>query len=333
MDYVKYIFTLVILFVVGMLYDKYKVRFDNEDTKHYDIVRQHLLNGDSSSLAQNKKPIIWIHTSYEVNSNNWASFGSRNNKSTNQPYKHITIKSIVDKCGDDFNICMINDSSFAKIVPGWNIDMKTLADPIKSNIRRLAIARLLKTFGGMIVPGSMICLKSFKELYDEGIQGGGMFVGEITNSGARSSSRNPNILYPTTLFMGCKQECSTMKDYERYLEKLNSTDYTDESKFLGDDAEWCLGKIAKCEMKLIPGKLLGARDGNGAVMTLEELLGNSYVDIESDAFGIYIPDEEILRRTKYQWFARLSPGQALASDTNIGKYLVLASSNSCVEDS
>tara|TARA_B100000902_G_scaffold398664_1_gene466300 strand:- start:3210 stop:4208 length:999 start_codon:yes stop_codon:yes gene_type:complete len=331
MDYVKYIFTLVILLAIGLIYDKFKLHYlDDDNSKHYKLVSQYLLNKDDQSLAQPNKPIMWIHTNYEINANHWASFGSRNTRNMNQPYKLLTIKSIIDKCGGDFNICMIDDSSFVKIVPDWTIDLESLADPIRSNIRRLAMARLLKTFGGMLVPGSMICLKNFRDVYDDGIkEKGGMFVGELMNSGVRGPSRIPNIAYPSTLLMGCMKDSPTMSEYIRYLERLNSTDYTAESSFVGDDSEWCMDKVASDKMKLIPGKLLGARDINGGILTLEQLMGNSYVDIDVDAIGIYIPEEEVLRRSKYQWFARLSTGQALTSDTIIGKYLVIASSESC----
>ena len=328
MDLIKQLYTLAILFVIGLIYDKYKLRYDNEETRHYDIVRQYLTNGDSSCLAQSKKPILWIHTHYETNSRNWSSFGSRNRMQMNQPYKFITIKTIIDKCGGDFNICLIDDTTFSKIIPGWKIDIASIADPIKENIRRLAIARILKTYGGMVVPDSMICMKSFIDLYNEGVADScDMFVGELMNSGVRGPSRSPNIVYPTTLFMGCKKESVIMGDYVKHLEILNSTDYTQESSFKGDDTIWCMDKIAKGTLRVIPGKLLGAIDSYGSVMTIERLLGNSYVDIESDVFGIYIPDKEILRRTKYQWFSRLSVGQTLTSDTVIGKHLVLATTS------
>ena len=122
-----------------------------------------------------------------------------------------------------------------------------------------------------------------------------------------------------------------MKEYIRHLERLNSTDYTAESAFLGEDKKWFLEKNSEHKLKLVEGKMLGARHADGGVMTLEQLLGNSYVDVDSNAVGIYIPENEILRRSKYQWFARLSTGQALTSDTILGKYLVLAVGNeSCL---
>jgi len=331
MDYVKYIVSVIMLLVLGLVYDKFKIHFvDDENEKHYDIVRQYFLNESRLSLAQPNKPIIWIHTDYEINANHWTSFGSRNTRAMNQPYKLLTIKSIIDKCGGDFSICMIDDRSFSKLVPEWTIDMDALADPIRSNIRRLGLARLLKTFGGFVVPGSMICLRNLKETYENGVDcRGGMFVGELMSDGGVGPSRNPNIAYPNVRFMGSKKNSKTICEYVRYLERLNSTDYTEESVFVGDDVEWCMEKISGGEMTLVPGKMLGARHVDGGIMTLEELMGSSYVDIEANAVGVYIPEKEIMRRSKYQWFTRLSTGQALTSDTVIGKYLVLAGSGSC----
>lgn len=317
MEYTKQLWTLILIFVVGFMYDKYKLRYDNEETNHYNLVSQYFMNNDSSRLAVSKKPIIWVHSNYEINARNWSSFCSRNTTKLNQPYKYITTKTIIDKCGRDFNICVIDDNTFEKIIPGWDIDMNSLADPIKRNIRRLAIARLLNTYGGMLVPDSIICFNSLIDVYNKGTCGDcDMFVGELRHL--------------DTNMMGCKKSSPVMQEYIKHLELLNSRDYTDESKFKGDDTIWCMDKISKKKLNFIPGKLLGTRDSYGTDITLERLLGNSYVDIDENAVCLYIPDKEILQRSKYQWFSRLSIGQALSSDTIIGKYLVLANSNPAI---
>ena len=112
---IKYIGSLAVLFIMSLMYEKYKKResFDDE-SKQYELVRKYLLN--HSSLAQSKKPILWIHMNYDMNARSWSSFGSRNNDHLNQPYIFLTIKSIIDKCGSDFNICIIDDSTFGKIL-------------------------------------------------------------------------------------------------------------------------------------------------------------------------------------------------------------------------
>ena len=57
---------------------------------------------------------------------------------------------------------------------------------------------------------------------------------------------------------------------------------------------------------------------------VDDLLSNNYLDIYASAYGIYIPADEILKRTKYEWFARLSQRQVLESKVIICKYILLA---------
>ena len=105
MKYLKYVVMYLVLIFVSKLYNKYKKYYlEDENIKHYNIVNKYLLN--NNSLAKNNKPYLWIHNIFEINSNNWSSFGSRNTKCMNQPYKYMTIKSIIDKCSNDFNVCL-----------------------------------------------------------------------------------------------------------------------------------------------------------------------------------------------------------------------------------
>ena len=46
--------------------------------------------------------------------------------------------------------------------------------------------------------------------------------------------------------------------------------------------------------------------------------------------GILIPADEILSRTAYSWFARMSEKEALTSNTILGNYLLI-SSGECSE--
>ena len=119
MKYAKYILTIITMTLAGILYEKYKnTELNDEDARNYELVKKYLLN--DSSLAQSKRPILWIHMTYDTNARWWPTFCSRNTNCLNQPYKYLTIKSIIDKCGNDFNICLIDDDTFSKILPGWD---------------------------------------------------------------------------------------------------------------------------------------------------------------------------------------------------------------------
>jgi hypothetical protein len=319
--YYKYITYLIISVGLGILYDRYKLHQQTEENmESYDIVQKYLLN--DSSLATNK-PILWIHNTYDINARDWISFYSRNSTDLNQPYLMLTIKSIVDKNGADCNICLIDDDSFSKLIPDWAIDLNLVADPVKSKIRQLALAKLLFYYGGFVLPSSFICFKPLKSVYEQLIDGEKMFVGELVDRNSTSQFAN---FFANTKFMGCSKGSTTMQAYTSYLETLISRDFTSESDFLGAYGRWCNEKVISGEINMIPASMLGVKDIRGAVIGLERLINNSFVELSRTALGLYIPADDIIKRTAYQWFARLSAKQALASDTMIGKYLLLSNS-------
>ena len=302
----------LVLMVISKLYNKFKDKyFEDENSNHYKVVNQYLLN--DNSLAKNNKPYLWIHNSFEINSNNWSSFGSRNTKCMNQPYKYITIKSVIDKCGEDFNICVIDDNTFTKIIPNWNINISLIAEPLKTNIRKLALSQILYIYGGLLVPNSFVCYTSLIDFYENSVNNDKLLVNNLKLLDKNNKS---NIK-----FLGCKKECSVMKNYILYLEKINSMDFTLENKFLEHDIKWINNN--KENINIIPDQYLGICDVNNNKVTLDKLMGNTYFELIDDIYGLYIPDEEILKRTKYKWFSRLSVEQVLLSDTMLGRYILL----------
>ena len=134
----------------------------NDENK---LIQDYLLN--ESPLYGYNRPKLWIHSKYEINARKWKDFYSRNTTDLNQQYLHLTIKSIINHCGDDFNICLIDDESFNKLLPLWDVHVSSMAEPVKSQYRELGMARLLQVYGGMVVPNSFLCIKNLKKLYDE----------------------------------------------------------------------------------------------------------------------------------------------------------------------
>ncbi len=320
MKYAKYIFTIITMTLIGILYEKYKdTELSDEDARNYELVKKYLLN--DSSLAQSKRPLLWVHMTYDVNARWWPTFSSRNTNCLNQPYKFLTLKSIIDKCGNDFNICLIDDDTFSKILPGWTVNLNMVAEPIRGKIRQLALARVLHAFGGMLVPSSFICFQNLIDVYETNTSSNCMFVGELIDRGSTSQQVD---FFPSTKLMGCTRGCPMMSEYIQYLENMNSTDHTAESNFLGDYGRWCFDKILKGDLNVVTADKLGVKDTRGNPVTIEALMGDGYIDLPNSALGLYVPDDEILKRTKFQWFARLSAKQALESETQIGKYLLIS---------
>ena len=332
MKTINLLYTFVVLSLLGIVYNEFKRKYLDDENDHYKIVKKYLLNDTDEflkKLPDSKLPIIWIHSKYEVNARNWVDFYSRNTKDLNQPYKELTLKTIIDKCGSDFNICLINDESFSDLIPNWNIDIHKVADPIKSNIRELAIAKILDTYGGMLLPDSFICLDSLKYIYNTGIQDDKMFVGELLHTNnvntPECNMETRDNYYPSTKLMGCAKESQTMKCYINMLETLISQDSTAESVFTGEIQLWLNEKVKRQGINIITSEYLGGRDNNGKLVTLDELMGSTFIEFHDSMLGIYIPDNELLLRSKYSWLSRMSSQQVLESNNVLGKYLVLAS--------
>jgi len=321
-----YIYTLIATLVINYLYNIYKVKMiDNDRENSYSVVEKFLVNNQTHQKDKmsdiSKKDILWVHMTYEKNSRWWKSFYSRTSDDLNQPYLYLTVKSIIDKCGNDFNVCIIDDTSFATLIPSWEIDLSLVPDPIKTNIRELAIAKVLYTYGGVSLPPSFLCFTSFYQTYIKYNETHGMFVGELVNT---FDNADTCPVYPSSIIIGCQKSSDTIMKYINHLEKNISTDYVSQGQFTGENSRWLYkNNTYGGPVGIIPAKELGAKDSDGKVILLDDLMNTTYISLPANSLGLYIPSSQILNRTAYNWFARLSAKQALESDTNIGKLLLI----------
>jgi hypothetical protein len=316
----NFIIILIIIVTLGILYQKYNEKQSQYvDIDGYKDIKQYLLK--EKSLDKSKKPILWIYVPHEYNARHWLSFGSRSSYELNQPYLYLTVKSIIKNCDESFKIVLIDDGSFEKLIPKWNINMSTLANPMKSYIRHLALAKLIYTYGGMNVPISFLCFRNLIGLYKRGTTDDSMFVCE--NYDLNITATN-HLFYPDSNFMGAPKHNETVKQYINFLELKISEDYTDCSHFLGDFDKWCNAKIEKGKMRLIPGTEVGTKTVDEEPVIVETLLGEDYIHFYGKMYGIWIPDKMILKRSHYEWFARMSPEQIFKSQIILAKYMVLA---------
>lgn len=313
---------LGIVVATSYLAPKLKQTFKSED--EYDLIKKYLLN--DSPLYGYNKPKLWIHTKYETNARKWKSFNSRNSTDLNQPYIHLTIKSIINHCGNDFNVCLIDDDTFSKLIPNWDMNIQTVAEPLKSHYREIGLMNLLYFYGGMIVPNSFICMKNLKGLYDYGTSENKPFVCENANKTLNQfKDKYKTSFVPDTFFMGAPKNCASIQDYIEFLKLINANGhFSSENDFLGINSHWCTDEIEKQNMNLINGELIGIKTKKGRTIRIENLMEEQYLDLNSNTYGIYIPADEVKRRVKYQWFAVLSSEDIFESDPIIVKYLKLS---------
>ena len=207
------------------------------------------------------------------------------------------------------------------MLPNWDIDLPTVADPMKSQLREYGLAQLLYYYGGMIVPNSFLCSRNLLGLYTDGISDMKPFACERVNHTLNNTDQYQKYFLPDMYFMGAEKNNETIKELVEYLRKKNLfPHFTAEPDFKGSTDQWLLGAIHLGKMNLIGGELIGIKTRKRKPVLIEDLLGEGFLDIDQ-RYGVYIPGDEILLRTKYQWFPAMTTDQILATNTIIAKYI------------
>jgi hypothetical protein len=231
------------------------------------------------------------------------------------------VKSIVDHCGDDFNICLIDDDSFSKLIPSWNFNMNSLTEPLKSNVREYGITMLLYIYGGIVVPNSFVCLKNLMELYERAISNNKPFIMENINYSADNAKKRMTFV-PDISFMGALKNDTFIREMLDYMKKRNSNSHiSSEDKFLGTTAQWCIKQIDLSKMTLMGGEIIGTKTNKKTPIILDDLMGEEFLQLHGHCLGIYIPNNQVLHRIKYQWFSVLSCAEILKTNTVVSKLL------------
>jgi len=321
LDITFFLLSIILLVVIGILYKKYQEKnsFFNE-AETYHSLNNYLLEEDD--LEKSKNPILWIHVPYEYNSRKWLNFGSRSSCELNQPYLYLTVKSIIKNCDNSFKICIIDDTSFSKLIPGWNIDISSIASPSSNYIRSLAMAKLLYNYGGMVVPISFLCFRNLDSVYKKGTIHKKMFIGENIDGNITSTHFE---FYPNIEFMGANKQNETVQQLIDFMQRQISNDYTSQIEFLGEFNRWVNTRVQDNKINLIPGTDLGTRTIQGEPVLVENLLGDDYIDFYGRMYGIWIPGKMILKRTHYEWFCRMNAKQIMESKFILAKYILLSS--------
>ena len=326
-NYWKYAALLIVVGAFSYYGDSIKKALTiKEADDEYEMVKQYLLN--DSPLYGFNKPKIWIHTKYELNARKWRDFYSRNSYDLNQPYIHLTIRSIIQHCSNDFHICLIDDETFSKLIPTWDIHLPSIAEPLKSQYRDLGLAQLVYFYGGMVVPNSFLCERPLKSLWDEtGCSGSNSrpFVCEAINrtvnmqNGIKSSNM-PFI--PDMYFFGAKKNDPVIKEYIDYLQTRGMSGHiTSVYEFLGDTSVGAIGTIRQGRMNLIGGEVIGIKTKKRKPVLIEDLMEDNFLDIHEKTYGIYIPEDELLIRPKFSWFCVCSAAQIMEVNNFIANHL------------
>ena len=133
-----------------------------------------------------------------------------------------------------------------------------------------------------------------------------------------------NEILPDDIILGCNKYCEKMKYYCDYVNNILKSDYTSESNLKGIKRQWLSLEVDDYNINVINGKLIGIKDVEDKYIGVEDLLGASFVNFDKNKSGIYINDEMLSKRLKYNWFNKLSKEDIFKSETVIGKQMLLS---------
>ena len=301
---------IIITLLLGFLYRRY-VEKEERNQKLCDL---YIINREL--LTKNGKPILWIPVPPQHNARKWSSFYSRSSDSLNVPYLYLAIKSIIEKCGNSFQICIIDDDSFGKLLPNWLPELDKVGDPLREKVRYLGMIELLYNYGGLLVPPSFLCMRDLYPLCEDiNDYGGKPFVAESVNYNSEMR------FAPNPYFLGAKPECPVMKEYADYLSVMISKDYTAESVFLNDLSKWCARRCDMDTMKCLDAKQVGGKSAKGTAIITEMFFEEEHQLLDSEAYGVIIPHEQIEKRTNLNWVCYLEKTELMKMDNNFGNYL------------
>ena len=317
----NYILAITLVIIASYVGNKFKNYVDNDD-KDYDMIREYVLK--ESPLYGFNKPKLWIHSKYEINARKWRDFQSRNTSELNQPYINLCIQSIIDHNSQDFHVCLIDDKSFNKLLPDWDIDISSLAEPMKQQMRNVAMLKLLYVYGGIVIPDSFVCNKNMISLFNEAEQYNCPFVCEELNRTANMNEKRSTFI-PSLNIIGSPKKHPILSLLIDSCLDLHKNDHIFSShEFSGTIAKYLQANIDKKKITLINGSYIGIKSNKNKPILIEDLLSEKHLDIINDAYGVYIPRDELLVRNKYNWFSVLSKEEIL--DSNLAIVYIMKSS-------
>ena len=301
-----YFIIIIILFVYlsyqyyNTLYDEDKILFKGEIVE----IDSYFYSDGYLKASKNRK--IWIHIPFEKNARKWANFGSRNSTNLNLSYMTLCIKSIIDYCGENYDIFIIDDTNFNSLLHS-DIDMLKLSGSLLTKYREMCMLQILHTYGGVIVPPTLYLTKSIKHIDDDSK----WYISEMNNLGNVSYAST----FPSLLLMGSNKHNDQLSQYINYYSEHMKTDFGEESLHFSSNY------MKQNDISYLDGKLIGIKDSSNNPILIEDLMENKHINLAEHHIGVYIPHAELIKRTKYNWFCSLGAREVLDCNIFISNYM------------
>lgn len=296
-----FILFICILIITFFIYKKIRLKqtFKEKEVEEYFFK-------DIKHLKSSIKRKLWIYLPTVINA---RDPGERLTNHINSDYLLLCIKSIIDKCGDDYDIILFDDSNFNSLLPDSYVDLTKVSGSLSEHYRYISFLSILYKYGGVFLPCSLFLRKSFS-LIDKAKT---FFVSQIPNQGLSSS--DDKYIYSLKI-MGSNKENPILGDFINKYKDIVKKDTTNESIYFTEEL------LRKMNIPFIEPKMFGCKNKNDELILLDHLMQDQYIELNEKHIGIYIPHNELLRRTNYNWFVYLKNEDVLESQIFLSKYML-----------
>ena len=302
------LYVFVVLLISVLLYKYYKKKYDNnvmEFKKENVDIDVYFFSELYLKKSKNRK--LWIHLPFEKNSREWESFGSRTTTKLNLAYMTLCIKSIIDWCGQSYDIIIYDDTNIPVLLPETKVDLSKLSGSLLYKYRELCKLQILYEYGGIMIPPSLYLKDNIKKIDDPNV----WFVCETYNDNNISYS---NTIQSTHL-MGSNEGNDELAKYIDIYANEIKEDFVEEHNF-------SMSYFRKNNIPYIDGQLIGTKTRYNDKVSLEDLMSNKKIILSKDHIGLYIPHEQLAKRNKYNWFCKLSEEEVLKCQTFVSYYML-----------
>jgi hypothetical protein len=310
MHYIYAIAVVVAAKYVGSLYIQVADKYDP-------LADVRLLFGTperDSPEVRRRQPKMWIHVAHDRNARIWQSFGSPSSRELNQAYITLCIASIVGHCGADFDIMMVDDTTFAKLIPDWpHGDMSSEIQPRANRLREIAMATLVYLNGGIIMPNTFVCAQPMLPVYEDYLASTEMFISKDPERPRRGREEDAYIL-------GAKKSAPALLEFIEYMRKsvhddVARSEFEQRRRVTG----WIASQIGVGRVAVLRG--IGQHDAKGRDISVDRLFDDAPIALPQENYGLLLPGREILARRKFGWFAYLSEDDLLTRKFFVTRYL------------
>ena len=301
-----FILFICILIITFFLYKKIRLKQTFKEKK----VDEYFFK-DINHLKESNKRKLWIHLPSDMNSRD--PYDERLTNKINSDYLLICVKSIIDKCGHDYDIILFDDSNFSSLLPDSYVDLTKISGSLRENYRYISFLNILQKYGGVFLPCSLFLKKSFLNIDKPKT----FFISQLPNQGLSSS--DDKYVYSLKI-MGSNKENPILGDFINKYKDIIKKDTTNESIYFTEELS------RKMNIPFIDPKMIGTKSKKDELILLDNLMQDQYIELYEKHVGIYIPHNELLRRTNYKWFVYLKNEDVLECQIFISKYMLTYSS-------